>query len=180
MAAYLMQFYDESLTWLNQITNGVPVININDVVLLKVLVYNRLCLWDSAHFYALQYIRLTHNKVRAQCLENEISDVYTNKLPKLKSEKKLSYYQIVPFMGMFYLGKYSEGLLNFTLNAAFLSFGAYQVYYKFYLTGYFTGAIGLNKFITGGRIRNSYLLEKRNYLEMNKFDDRVKGILFSK
>jgi hypothetical protein len=180
MVAYLMQFYDESLTWLYQMDNDDHSSNLNDIVLLKILIYNRLNLWDSAYFQACRYIQFTHDNIRAQYLIGEINKIYKHQLPKLKTEKKLSYYQIVPFMGMFYLDNYSEGMLNLALDVAFLSFGVYQIYYKYYLTGYFTGAIGLNKFISGGRIRNTYLLEARNYNEMNKFDKRVKEILFLK
>ena len=98
----------------------------------------------------------------------------------MKSEKKANVLRMIPGLGQAYAGHPVEGLFNFTLNLAFLSFGAYEIFEGYYITGYFVGAIGINKVYFGGHARTAYLLRKHNYMQQKNFCEKIKSIITNK
>jgi hypothetical protein len=151
-----------------------------NIRLIKILSYNELTQWDKAKTEALLYNRTIHPKRLADSLENILVSYYEPKnLPRLKTEKKANFYRMMPGLGQAYAGKPLEGAVNFTLNLAFLSFGAYQIIEGYYLTGYFVGAIGLNKVYFGGHARTAILLAKYNYKVKKDFCEKIKLTLLN-
>jgi hypothetical protein len=87
---------------------------------------------------------------------------------------------MIPGLGQAYAGNTIEGALNFTISLAFLSFGVYEIFEGFYITGYFVGAIGLNKVYFGGHARTTFLLHRNNYKKQRIFCTKIKNILVQK
>jgi hypothetical protein len=161
----------------SSLTNDLKV----NITLLRALSYNELMEWDKALDAALLYNRSVHSSPLADSIETLLTGYYQpKKLPRLKSEKKANIYRMVPGLGQAYAGRPIEGLFNFSLNAAFLSFGVYQIWNHYYITGYFVGALGLNKVYFGGHARTAYLLNKHNYKVRKDFCEKVKSALLCK
>lgn len=149
-----------------------------NISLLRVLSFNELMQWENARTEALAYNRMMHNGALADSIETVLTNAYTHKnLPRIKSQKKANVLRMLPGLGQAYAGSPLEGSFNFILNLAFLSFGAYQIYQGYFITGYFVGAIGLNKVYFGGHARTAFLLEKHNYKVKKRFCENIKTIL---
>jgi tetratricopeptide (TPR) repeat protein len=179
---YLNANFKESELQLNQIdVLGCKYINTNQFALLKVLVYNETKQWSKALENATIYVHLSYSPLQADSLEQILKKAYVPKrLPKYKSEKKANVLRMMPGLGQVYMGKTAEGSFNFLLNLSFLSFGAYQIYSGYYVTGYFVGAIGLSKVYFGGHARTDILLRKHNYTVHRNFCNNIKSIITKK
>lgn len=155
--------------------------NQSTLFILKALSYNELMLWDKGYEAACAYIDNVCSKQKADSLKQLLAKQYSRRhLPKIRSEKKANVLKMLPGLGQTYAGNFGEGALNFTICLAFLSFGAYEIYEGFYITGYFVGAIGLNKAYFGGHARTTFLLKRNNYRKQRRFCDEVKKILVEK
>lgn len=146
---------------------------------LLVLAYNEMGKYDSGYKSFTQLIDiLPITGIERENAQQIIDQVYARKnLPRLKKEKTQEVLNYLPGLGHVYAGNWKEGLLSFSLNLSSLAFGAYQVYLGYYITGYFGGAIPLNKFYFGSRTRAAFLLEKYNYEEKRRFNKQVKDVL---
>ncbi|HPJ44542.1 MAG TPA: hypothetical protein PL017_00485 [Tenuifilaceae bacterium] len=146
-----------------------------EINLLYTLVLNELQRWNDAKMMILEVKdSLALNKVEFEGVEKIIYSYSNDSLPKLKNEKVLFWVSFIPGAGIVYAGKPAEGFLNLTINMASLAFGAHQIYYSYYLTGYFGGAIMLQKFYFGGRKRAEFLLNKNNYEKALYFNENRK------
>ncbi len=143
--------------------------------LLRILVLNELQRWDEAKSVLVNIRDSIDNGVNSLIVDELIEQYNPKLLPRIKKEKTLFWLSFIPGAGMAYAGKPLEGVLNFGINASALAFGVYQIYYGYYLTGYFGGAIILQKFYFGGRKRGEYLLEERNYKASRKYNDLIKS-----
>jgi len=124
----------------------------------------------------LEKMIITHavDRQHKDSLLNGLEILYSKKnLPKIKSEKKAYWLGLVPGLGHIYAGEYKEALSAFMLNLAALSFGVFQIYNGYYLTGYFVGAGILVKLYYGSKERKDYLVEKRNFKEIKQFKSEV-------
>lgn len=111
-------------------------------------------------------------------LLNKVAELYTGKnRVRIKNKEAGFWWGLVPGVGHFYAGAYKEGLTSFVLNAASLAFGVWQVYNGFYLTGYFGSTGLLVKFYYGSHDHKDYLIEKRNFEEIQSFKNKVGAIL---
>lgn len=109
---------------------------------------------------------------------SEILTLYSkSNIPKLKSKKTAFWLSFLPGAGIVYGGEPVEGTLNFVLNAAAFGFGIYEIYYGYYLTGYFTGGVFLEKFYLGGRKRADFLVDRTNYERARGFNAKAKSSL---
>ena len=152
----------------------------NTLLLIKALTYNELMQWEKAYGAAIVYVDHQYSGPVADSLKQILVKQYSKRnLPKIRSEKKANVLRMLPGLGQAYAGNVTEGIVNFTLNLAFLSFGAYEIYKGFYITGYFVGAIGLNKVYFGGHARTAFLLQKNNYKKQRQFCDNLKSILIA-
>jgi hypothetical protein len=150
-------------------------LSIRKILLLEALNYNELEKYDQAKTDFIDYFRINYPPDKAEMLIQEVQNCYSKKhLPHLKSQKKANILEFMPGLGLVYVGKPIEGSFNFLLNALCLSSGVYEIYYGYYLTGYFFGAVTLSKFYLGGQYRTKKMLIKHNYLEKKKFTDGMK------
>ncbi|MCF8296333.1 MAG: hypothetical protein K9J13_02210 [Saprospiraceae bacterium] len=150
---------------------------ISKTSLLEVLTYNELLKWDTAQIIVENYINgLNLNPVAKDSLLENFKLIYDKKeIPKIRSVKKAKAMStFLPGLGQIYAGYPLEGVLNFGLQAASLGLGVIGIYYKYYLTGYFGGFALFQKFYFGGITRTEYLVEKKNYQNIRKFNDNVK------
>lgn len=151
-----------------------------NIAFIRTLSYNELMQWDNAKAQAISYVKMVHSKAVSDSIENILENYYKRKnLPRLKSEKRANLYRMLPGLGQAYVGRPMEGAVNFTLNLAFLSFGVWQIFEGYYLTGYFVGAIGMNKVYFGGHARTAILLEKHNYRVKKEFCEKIKSTLLN-
>ncbi|SDC31616.1 hypothetical protein SAMN05216323_102542 [Williamwhitmania taraxaci] len=110
--------------------------------------------------------------------KNRIMILYSDSnTPRLKSKNTAFWLSFLPGAGIAYGGEPAEGVLNFVMNAAAFGFGVYEIYYGYYLTGYFTGGILLEKFYLGGRKRADFLVERTNYERAKHFNKQAKSSL---
>lgn len=146
---------------------------------LKILSLNEQFKWDLARDELMNVAKHNDflNSDNQDFFNNLISLYSKDSIPKMKSENILFWVSFIPGGGIIYAGKPLEGAFNFLLNTSALSFGLYQIYYGYYFTGYFGGAILLEKFYFGGRKRAEFLLEKRNTEKAAEFNKRIKSVL---
>jgi hypothetical protein len=179
---YLAGSFTDALFQTEQI-NPAIVMKTSDkamLALIEALSHNELMDWDKAYNESMAYAQLTYNNVLSDSICKLLAKCYqTKNLPRIKSEKKANVLRMLPGLGQAYAGSPIEGLFNFTLNLGFLSFGAFEIFEGYYLTGYFVGAIGLNKVYFGGHARTGYLLEKHNYEQRKKFCEKIKSIIIN-
>jgi tetratricopeptide (TPR) repeat protein len=137
---------------------------------------------DLAERIAADYVHVTCtlNQSEEECLKlkDDVEALFNKKnRPKLRKEKVFNVVKIVPGMGQIYAGQTAEGLFNMGMNLAAFSFGVYQVWKGFYLTGYFVGTLSINKFYFGGLTRAEHLLEIHNETEIRKFHEQVRNAI---
>ena len=126
--------------------------------------------------YATEYVKYTSNSPELDL--EQVEELYRKRnLPKMKSEKTLFWLGLVPGFGQMYAGRTGEGITNSVLNLVAFSYGVFQVLNGFYLTGYFVGALSINKLYFGGRTRAENLLEDRNHNELVDFQAEIKNFL---
>jgi len=151
----------------------------NITLILQMLVYNELQLWDQAKQTALLYAQ-TLSSPQKEDVEITIHHLYTKKnLPKLKKKSVSQVLAFVPGLAHIYAGYWAEGSVSFLLNSAILAFGVYQVGNGYYFTGYLLGAGTLSATYFGGFSRSAYLLQKRNYKRISAFNNQVKNELLN-
>ncbi|MFW6222373.1 MAG: hypothetical protein ACOC3T_02045 [Bacteroidota bacterium] len=145
--------------------------------LVRTLNYNELYEYEKARLSGVRFIEL-HEENGMQTALGKWDSIYGEEnLPRLKKQKIANVLQMVPGLGQIYAGAWGEGIFNFMLNATFLGFGVYQVFEGYYLTGYFSAVIPLNKFYFGGHKRTSFLVEKTNYERIRAFNSEAKEFL---
>ncbi len=147
---------------------------------LEVLIFNELREYQMAHQKAKEWVYFTFPDSLQEKIVQKIDSFYNERnIPVLKKRNILRWVSFLPGAGHCYAGYWAEGFWNFFLNAACLSFGVFQVYFGYYFTGYFIGAGLLEKFYFGGMRRSHFLLEKRNYLETQNFNDKIKNFILT-
>lgn len=135
-----------------------------NLYLLGTLNYIMLQKFDKSEEFAIQFIHLVNNDSVFQEMQiQRLHELYSKKeLPHLKNEKLFEWINIVPGFGQIYVGKVGEGFMNIGLNLGAFSFGVYQFLNGFYFTGYFVGALSINKFYFGGRTRAKSIMNEVN------------------
>jgi tetratricopeptide (TPR) repeat protein len=83
----------------------------------------------------------------------------------------------IPGSGQIYCGAIGEGSLNFLINISLLGFTIWEVYTRYYFTGYFVGFRAFNKFYSGGIRRANYLAGERNTESVRKFNELNSGLM---
>ena len=160
---------DEALTYLEQLQDIDSARSFaGNTFLLNILVMNTLGRWDSAKALVQQSSFFTENQKKDLLL------IYAqNKRPF--NAKRLDWYsRFVPGSGQLITGHWVEGGLSFFVCASALSFGIFEVYNGYYLTGYFLGAGFLNGFYYGGLRRLSILVEYENKKRITSLNSQIK------
>jgi len=179
LCSYLSGDFNSSLFHTDQIILNSPDKKIYPVVyLIRALCFNNLYLWNQAKEAAMLYCDLNFPPKESVILKKSIDSIYNPKrTPKIKTENRLKYFKLIPGFGQAYCGYYKEGALNFLLSALALTAGSIEFYYHFYITGYCIAVIPINKFYFGSHNRAELLLNKHNYYEVLRFNEKVKSIL---
>jgi hypothetical protein len=140
---------------------------------LDILCLNAARQWDNAFILWDYYIENT--MLPDSAMDGFKQDIYklyaeTN-IPRFYSPwkaKKLSAF--LPGSGQAYCGAVLEGTFNFLINAAFLFYGVWEFYYKYYFTGYMVGWRYFKKFYNGGIRRAGMLALEKNNEGIKKFN----------
>jgi hypothetical protein len=165
---FLTEAYDKAVHHARLLSSSSNEEQIKAAILLETISLNGLRKWTEAREVLLKYPDLAETQIK------QIEEWY-KKPPKMKKHKVAYVLGFIPGMGIAYAGKPMVGLLNFSINAVFLSFGVYEFINSYYITGYFVGAIGINKFYFGGRAHAKWLIDKRNVEFTDKFNNELKG-----
>lgn len=170
--SYLLGMTDEAgsqITQIELLTSGKEFTQ--NSTFLKILVLNELALWDSA----VQIIK--HSQYLSVSEKEELATIYKSK-PRLFNAKRLDWYsRFIPGSGQIITGHVFEGAMSFLFCATALTFGAYEVYTGYYLTGYFLGAGFLNGFYYGGLRRLKVLVDYENQKRKEGLNGKVKDYL---
>lgn len=144
-------------------------------LLLQTFTYNELHQWNIAKEKALQYAN-TLTSPEKDSLIMEINILYEKKnIPKLKNEKTSKILSFIPGFGHIYAGYWGEGMVSFLLNAGVLTFGVYEIFMGYYITGYLLGAGILSATYFGSSDRAAFLLKKHNYAISRSFNNHIKN-----
>ncbi|MFZ4797151.1 MAG: hypothetical protein ACOYMA_06625 [Bacteroidia bacterium] len=140
----------------------------NKLVLLEILNLNKSKKWREA---------------KALLLENFKSKIDTNSIHKLyktalnykpKSVKTAQALQtFLPGTGQVYIGKTLHGIVNATFILTGLSWGAYNVYNRYYVTSIFTGFLFSYLFYNGGITYTLDNVEKQNNKKVNAINQKL-------
>lgn len=149
---------------------------------LSILNYNELKEWKKAHSIAVTWTNELQIPDSEKVAINEQLDfLYSKKgLPKIKDPEKanlLSTY--LPGTGQLYAGYFWEGAANVTLQLIGFATIGLGIYTKYYISGTIAGLTIYQRFYTGGTKRAGYLAEKRNFIEMKEFREKVKPIILT-
>ena len=145
-----------------------------------ILSLNSLRKWDQAKEVFSDYVEASDiSDDRKKEAINSIDSIYCIKnIPKkYSSETAENWSRFIPGAGHMYSGNITEGLFAFGLCAGFAFIGGYEIYYKYYFTGYVFGFGLLHKSYFGGMRRASYLADRKNDEVMNLFNKRCVELL---
>lgn len=129
-----------------------------DLLLLQTLALNEMGQYDAAHAVALR-MAATLPPERGDTLRDVIEQCYAQP-PKLKSEDNARWLSLIPGLGHLYAGYPLEAVAAFTINAAALGFGVWQVFERCYITAYIGGA-GLLSATYPGAMRSATIHAKK-------------------
>ncbi len=136
--------------------------------LLTILVFSELMQWDSIKPIVIQspYLQVWQKDSILTLLECK---------PKILNRSKLEWYnRFIPGSGHIIAGHFWEGLTSFILCASALTFGIYEIYNGYYITGYFLGAGFLNSFYSGGLRRIQLITDYENNNRKLKYNNQLK------
>lgn len=148
----------------------------------RILSLNETRQWDEAQKCFLEYVAMQHfSPEKKSEMEQLVNNLYGKKnRPRIKSENKAeNLSRFIPGLGQIYAGNTGEGIINFLINAAVLTFAGYQVYNGFYLTGYLAGLGFFNKTYHGGMKRAGDLVVQKNKKLMVDFNRKTNRIFLS-
>jgi tetratricopeptide (TPR) repeat protein len=144
---------------------------------LELLVLNGMHKWDEAHVVALEMLDAMELTNKAE-LVAEIDELYSKRgIPKLKKEKTAGNWSTwIPGAGHAYAGKPLEGVFSMILNAATMTYLAFNILSANYVTAITINATLLQTFYFGGQKRAKYLVRVRNYKLIHEFNNKVKAL----
>jgi tetratricopeptide (TPR) repeat protein len=179
VCSYLSGDYKKAESYLTQLEyrlSGKTLLK-NHLVLLA-LILNEQTRWDEAKSRLIEYVNYRtslDSSMRKDCLE-KIDQLYLSKnYPHLKNAHKARVFShIIPGWGQIYAGAVSEGLFSFVLNAVMLGATAAGIYFQYYITSVVAGNFLFGKFYLGNVNRAEFLVNKRNYIKINRFNQRIK------
>ncbi|MFC1733821.1 tol-pal system YbgF family protein [candidate division KSB1 bacterium] len=179
---YLNNNIESSLAYFQQVSDNKNDKLKMDISFLGMLLMNDLYNWNIAKGYARDYIQLKEtDPVVADSLISIINNMYNSKnIPKLKKGKTartLSF--IIPGLGQTYAGYPFDGLLNFALCVGTMYVGGMFFQCGMYFTG-IVGGVGLFiKFYYGGLERTTYLVNERNSINADQFNNVIEDFMFN-
>jgi tetratricopeptide (TPR) repeat protein len=173
LCAYLAGNYNEAYNYILQLKYFIKDTTFtNRVDFLEILTLNELQRWEEAKKLTTAYIR----KNNLQASADELYAFLKN--PKIrKPEKAILLSTFMPGVGQWYAGYPFRGMVSATLQLACFTFGAYSIWQRYYLSGFFTGFVLLQAFYSGGIRHTGYLVEKKNQERIESYNGRVKEFI---
>lgn len=154
---------------------------IYSILPLYALVLNELNKWGDAKEQLLIWTRwnVDFEETAKTNFVNFVNEKYTEKnYPKLKSETKaVRLATFVPGTGHWYAGAFWEGVASASFQIVGLGLAVYCVWYKYYFTAFMSGYGFFQRFYMGGRERVKYLVKKKNYERIRKYNNPIKEVL---
>lgn len=173
LCAYLAGNYNESYNYILQLKYFIKdTLLTSQVDFLEILTLNELKRWEEAKKLTAAYIQKNN-------LPANVDELYAFlKNPKIRNpEKAVLLSTFLPGVGQWYAGYPFRGMVSATLQLACFTFGAYSIWQKYYLSGFFTGFVLLQAFYSGGIRHTSYLVEKKNKERIGSYNGRVKEFI---
>jgi hypothetical protein len=177
--SFLASKFDDTRSQLLQIRQYTKDLNlVKKIYLLEALNNNELGDYIKAKESFILYFEDNYTPALSDSLKQVFANYYSRRgLPRFKSQKIGNILEYLPGLGLIYAGYPVIGTFNFLLNAICLYGGIYEIYYRYYFTGYFAGAAVLSKFYFGGRSLTEKMIVRRNYLEKRKFNDKIRNTI---
>lgn len=173
LCAYLSGHYNEAYNYILQLKYFVKDTSLTqEVNFLEILALNELQRWEEAKKLCAAYIQKNN-------LNANVDELYAFlKNPKLRNpDKAVLLSTFMPGVGQIYAGYLFRGMVSATLQLACFSFGAYSIWQRYYLSGFFTGFVLLQVFYTGGIRYTRELVEKKNKERISSYNEQVKQFI---
>ncbi|MCU0455241.1 MAG: hypothetical protein MUE74_02975 [Bacteroidales bacterium] len=148
---------------------------------LEILCLNTAGRWDNARAQWYVYLEcMFRNDSLRNVFMAEVEAIYCKKnIPKFHSTMKAGKLSgFIPGLGQIYCGEILEGTLNFLINVTLLGFTIWELYTKYYFTGYIMGLRLFNRFYTSGIRRAVELAREKNTEVINKFNAANSELMF--
>jgi hypothetical protein len=173
LCAYLTGNYNEAHNYILQLKYFIKdTLLTSQVDFLEILTLNELKRWEEAKKLTAVYIQKNNLQANADYLYAFLKN------PKIRNpEKAVLLSTFLPGVGQWYAGYPFRGMVSATLQLACFTFGAYSIWQKYYLSGFFTGFVLLQAFYSGGIRHTSYLVEKKNKEKVDSYNGRVKEFI---
>jgi tetratricopeptide (TPR) repeat protein len=179
LCSYLAGDYKKAESYITQLEY-----RLSDKALLKehlvllALILNEQARWNEARSRLIEYVSyrtFPDSLTRKDYLE-KIDQMYLSKnYPHLKNAHKARVFShIVPGWGQIYAGAVREGISSFVLNAVILAATVTGIYFQYYITSIVAGNFLFGKFYLGNVNRAEFLVNKRNYIKTNRFNQQLK------
>lgn len=136
--------------------------------------------WQEAKKWFIRYVKMQNFSPEKELEVLEIVNaLYSKKnLPKIKStEAAENWSRFIPGAGQIYAGETTEGVVNLLINSSILVFAGYQLYYRYYITGYLVGLGLFNKTYHGGMKRAGILASQKNKERLINYNRKVNSII---
>jgi len=150
---------------------------------MRILVFNELRDYANAQRCVMEFSNLmVQHHPGTEEINNEFELLYSRRnVPKIKKPETAQLLStFVPGLGQLYAGYPGEAVLSGLFTAGSLAMAGVAFYFKYWITGYFVGLGLFQKFYFGGQTRVKYLAEKRNYVNCNEFNNKVKMLILDK
>jgi tetratricopeptide (TPR) repeat protein len=173
LCAYLAGNYNEAYNYILQLKYFIKdTMLTSQVDFLEILTLNELQRWEEAKKLTAAYIRKNNLQANADELYTFVQH------PKIrKPEKAILLSTFLPGVGQWYAGYPFRGMVSATLQLACFTFGAYSIWQRYYLSGFFTGFVLLQAFYSGGIRHTGYLVEKKNKERIESYNGRVREFI---
>jgi hypothetical protein len=148
-----------------------------DELFLQVLVLNEQRKWNESKEVFMRMVQLSNASQEEKKFFLTVADSLYNpeNYPKLKKkEVAANWARYLPGAGHLYAGFAGEGIMNLTLQLASIGFMGYNFFIHHYVTTFTVGSGMLQHFYFGGINRAQFLVEKRNYLNQQKYNVPLK------
>ncbi len=163
---YLTNNYNEVELNLNKIKYFIGDTTFhNKLILLEILNLNNLQRWGESKFLLISELK---NKSDSNIINEWYKQALNLKLKKVKTAQTLQTF--LPGTGHVYVGKTTHGIINAGLILSGLTWGAYNFYYGYYVTGVFTGFFISYVFYSGGIAYAINNVGKYNTIKINKIN----------
>ncbi len=179
--AYLSGKFSESVFYAQQIRlYGLPDTSSPRIYLVRAMAWLEKQEYEKSYEAARSAItRLRLKPVKQDSFLKSLHKIYLpGNLPRFKKEEKAVWLStFMPGSGQMYAGRPGEGIFNLLIHLGTLAFAAEEIYFGYYVTGYFGGLALFQRFYFGNTKRAAELVRQYNEKEMARFSGEVKSLL---